>query len=205
MAMKQNFPLLIGLAIPVLMVLVVVAFIVLPGIFVKPTVHFLYATDLSSFGEGGPYRDLSPTPGSGTYDRETYVVRDGRLTRAVQTLPIEERIQYLPSSSNVQFYVHDVQTNRSREVSVEDAQKLTLDDSARSPDGFELTRGSGGGGAIVFPFFFLDGDRGESSDWYLRGRGARHHVNLRGITRARDYYRDRLYFIAWIITPTTPQ
>lgn len=202
---SQRWLIGIGIAIPVLVALFIVAVIVLPRLFTKPTVNFVYATGIKGYGyeaDGTPYRDLPEPPGATVSTREYYVIRDGRLARDVQQIAIAERRQrFVPAVSDrteVRFYVHDVRANTSRAISFEEAAALRLDDSEESPDGFRLqyTYGGGGGG-VVFPFIFFGSGRGESS-WELTGRGVRHAMNLRDPS-ARRYERG-IIFLGWVVS-----
>ena len=192
----------IGIAIPVLVVLFIVAVIVLPSLFTKPTVNFVYAAGISQYGYGAneiPYRDLPTSFGATTRTREYYVVRKEHLTREVQQVSIDQQRFARPVSdlTEVRFYLHDVRLNSSREISFEQAAALRLNDSKESPDGFRLQYSHNrGGGGIIFPFVFFDGGGGEA-DWELTGRGVRHSMNLQDPVANR--YERSILFLGWIV------
>ncbi len=117
--LRKHLPLLIGIAIPVLMVLLVAASIIIPGMLVQPQYGFLYLTtsDYSSNWE--------------------YSVEKGQLTKKKARTPGD-------TGSEPTLYLHDITTNTSRAVTFEEAQKLKLDPVQISPDGFEVVQGQSG-------------------------------------------------------------
>lgn len=128
MKIKKNIPLILGVSIPILMILFVVASIYLPGIFIQPKYNFIYI--------------------SGGYDL-VYSVSGGKIIKATPLNP-----PYRPSLEE-KLYFHDVLENKSKEISYEEAQKYNLDPNIESPDGFQVTYGTSSGG--FFPFFFYSG------------------------------------------------
>ena len=85
------------------------------------------------------------------------------------------------------LFIHDVEENKSRIISSEESEKLNLDPSIESPDGFEIVRGSGGG--------FLFNGRDYNAR-YIKGHNISDKLNL----EIRDgYYYYDFRFIGWII------
>lgn len=89
--------------------------------------------------------------------------------------------------SPVLFY-HNVTENRSREISFEEAQNLTLDSSNKSSDGFILERKSNSSGGILFSSY--------NSGFYLTKGQVSFEQNLFD----NDFYsyRDRP-FVGWVV------
>src|SRR3989338_2533150 len=166
---QKNISLIIGLAIPFLMIVLVAASIYLPGLFApKPTVNFLYVTD------------------DDYYQGHAYVIENGKLTKREVTYPEH----YTPGVTRL--FVHDVSINESKEVSFEDAQKLQLDPTVKSPDGWEVVYGSAGYG--FFPLFFSGGR--DYNSMYLKGHNASKKLKLQIPSDERYYYsRDRVRFL----------
>jgi hypothetical protein len=160
---KRDPVLIIGILIPVVMVILVSLSIYLPRLFAKPEFSFIYTTGSS-------------------YDAKySYTIESGKLVRT----ELENRYGTRDVENNI--YMYDAKGKEVKQISFEDAQKLTLDSSSKSPDGFEVVRGNGGGG--VFPFFFFDSS---GNQYVLRGKGATINLNL-----PIDYYD--LNFLGWII------
>lgn len=173
--MKKNISLLIGLAIPILMILFVAGSIYLPGLFIKPTFDFLYVT-----GEGY------------NYDKKYWI--DQSTLKTVETTPQEPLDYPYPPSKVSKLFLYDVDKNESREISFESAKSFTIDANAVSKDGFEIVRGGYDDG--IFPLFF-----GGSSDYnarYLKGHGVSKKLNIPGM-KAYDYYDYNFRFLGWII------
>ncbi len=165
--LRKHLPLIIGLAIPAAMVLLVAASIVVPGLLVKPQHDFLYLTS----ADYATNWDLA--------------VEEGTLVN------VRQKNGFSTDGSPVPvLYVHDMTTNESRRVTVEEAKKLTLDPSQISPDGFELVQGGSRGG-----FLFYSGNADYNAQ-YLRGHGVSKRMNVK--TEGQRSYGS-IRFIGWII------
>ena len=170
MERQKNISLIIGICIPLFMIVLVAASIYLPGLFAPPPqVNFLYVT------------------GDDYYQGQQYVVEQGRLAKREVKYPEH----YTPGVTRL--FVHDVAMNRSREIPFEDAQHLSLDPSAQSPDGFEVVYGSHEYG--VFPFFFDHSD--DDNAPYLKGHNTSKKLNVE-VPADRNYYTRRIRFLGWI-------
>ena len=169
---QKNISLIIGLAIPFLMIVLVAASIYLPGLFApQPTINFLYVT------------------GDDYYLDHSYVVENGELTKREVKYPEH----YTPGVTRL--FVHDVSVNESKEVSFEEAQQLRLDANVKSTDGYEVVYGNVEYG--FFPLFF-SGDRDYNS-MYLKGHSTSKKLKLQTPSDGRYYYtRDRAHFLGWI-------
>ena len=127
---KKNIVLVIGMSIPILMIIFVAGSIYLPSFFIKPQYDFIYADG------NNPY-----------FSKYEYFIQNGKLERE-QKSEYQERL----GERDQKLYVYEVEKNKSKEISFEEAQKLTLDPSSTSPDGFEITYGKKSEG--FFPIFF---------------------------------------------------
>lgn len=125
----RNISLIIGLSIPLLMIIFVAGAIYLPRILV--TVEPAHFDFLYSMGERSAYTN--------------YLVREERLVR--EDRPVPENVT--ATDSEMQFFVHEVSTNQSREVTFEEAQNFFLDPSAIAEDGYRIEHGRRSG---WFPF-----------------------------------------------------
>ena len=129
---KIDVALLIGLAIPVVMIVLIAAAIYAPRLVAdieEPKYDFLYTV---GYAQG--YR---------------YFVEDGRLR-----LEEPESDCVAPSSpglSELQFFIHRVKENTSDRATFEEASDLRLENTALSPDGFEIAYGRKS--EFFFPMF----------------------------------------------------
>ena len=159
--MKEKLPLIVGIGLPILLVFYVILSSYLPALFVKPKYNFVYTT--------GNY-----------YDYDINVV-GGKVTINPRNYG-----NYSYSSNEPNLYLYDVSEDKSILITTNQAEDYYLDSSNKSPDGFTVERGDGGGG--FFPFFWYDSyDNG----YYLRGRGLNKKIQLSG-----DSYQFKL--LGWI-------
>ena len=166
---KKNLPLIIGVLIPVVMILFIAGSIYLPRAAMRPKYNFLYATN--------------------GYEN-AYVIKDGRL--AEWQAPTSTQDAYYPPPKPLavsQLYLYDVKKDKSLALSFEEAKNFHLDPNPISPDGYEVSRGQGGGG--FFPFFY---DGGDYSSWYLKGQNTWKKLAIR--TNEPYYYDVR--FLGWV-------
>jgi len=170
---KRNISLIIGLAIPVAMVLFIAVAINGPRWFntVEPaTFNFLYTT-----GQHNPYA--------------IYSVIDGRLTLQEQTVPeggvAAEQYQK-------RFFVHDVASNVSREISEDEALGLYLDSSVRSPDGFTIETGRRGG------WFVFGYGRNYGNRYLVKDRFS-DKLDLETNAGSYNYYWN-FRFLGWVVS-----
>jgi hypothetical protein len=176
MQTHRNVPLIVGIGIPVAMILFVAASIYLPGLFIKPQYGFLYANNPAY-----------------VYDCQwRYEVQNQHLMKIANPLPTYRK-NFQLENCEATFTVYDVKNDTNRIVTFEEAQKLTLDSSITSPDGFEVVRGGSGGGGF---FLFDIGGRDYNSS-YLKGHNLSKKINL---TRQNtSNYYGNYSFLGWIL------
>lgn len=109
---KKNVPVVIGLAVPLLMILLIITAIYLPRIFAAaPMYDFVY-----SIGDQRKY---------------SISLDNGRLT-VKDTSSLGSHVEQL------RLFIYDVKSGDTREISVKEASELVLDASLKSPDGYTL-------------------------------------------------------------------
>lgn len=164
MKIKENFPLILGLSIPLLMVLFVAGSIYLPGFMKNPEYDFLYSTS--------------------DYGPNHYSVQDQKLVK------IRKSTTTATTKVEPRLFIHDVDQNKSEEISFEQAQQLALDPSSESPNGFKVKCGSESGG--LFPFFVYSNR--DCSKRFLVGHNNSRKLNLK--LQGQNYYN--FHFLGWI-------
>ena len=170
----KNWPLWLGLAIPVVMILFVAASIYLPRLWAEPPQYdFIYMT-----GDHYVYQD------SNIY----YVVQDGKLIMEDRSQPLQpgEVRPSKPIVSNNKLFIYDVSKDEAREVLFAQVKELQLDSNVQAPDGFTITQGSSGG---LFPF-----GGGNGYNRYLKKGSYTRKLDLP--TTNYNYYDFR--FLGWI-------
>jgi len=88
------------------------------------------------------------------------------------------------------FFVHDVTANASREIPVEEAVKLALDGSVRSPDGFSIENGRRGG-------WFIFGYGRRSASRYIVKDSYSEKLDLETQNSSYNYYWN-YHFLGWV-------
>ncbi|MEK7118297.1 MAG: hypothetical protein AAB869_01685, partial [Patescibacteria group bacterium] len=89
------------------------------------------------------------------------------------------------------IFLHDTEKNESREITLAEAEAMTLDGLLTSPDGVTVSSYAGRSGG---DFFFLFGGGSSSYGYYLMKGKSRSKINL--INSAdRYYYGDNFQFI----------
>jgi hypothetical protein len=167
---KKNLPLYFALAVPVLMIILVAAFIYLPGIGKKPAHNFLYMTGnyVYDYGNG-----------------QGYQISGGHL---VYSPPVANyNYPSPPQVSDVHFYVYDVAGNQAKEVTLAEAEGYNLDSANTSSDGYTVQQGNGGG-----DFFF--GGGGDYTSWFIKGHNRAVKLNLKLTGGPYSNFR----FLGWI-------
>lgn len=164
---SKNTSLIIGISIPVLAIAAVFLALYFPTRSVQPKYNFIYSN-------------------SNYYAPLNYEVRDGKLVQIDYSndqipTPIKPGTKAVPP----QLFIYDFATVSSREISFDEAQKLHLTAGPRSPDGYDIVSGSGGG---FFPFFY---DGSSYRDRYIKNDRASKKLNL------QTDYNFRL--IGWIL------
>jgi len=161
--MKEKLPLLVGIGLPILLILYVAVTSYIPSLFVKPKYNFVYATN--------SYYDYNINVIGGKISVEPRYTNYGART-------------YRPQQPTL--FLYDVTEDKSKQISLAQAQTYTLDPSNKSPDGFTVGRRESDGYSY-FPFFFGGYDRGT----YLMGKG----LNRKIVDQ--DYYNFK--FIGWVV------
>lgn len=170
---KKNITLVLGISIPILMIVAIAVSIYLPSFFVKAHYNFLYIA-------GTDYYSASQYP---------YSVENGRLVKN-EIREGQDSYNY-QNGAKPKLYVYDVNTNKSKEISVEEAQNLSLDSNTKSEDGFEVVYGSSESG--IAPLFF--GSERDYNSRYLKGHGVTKKLDLQSNSGTNFY---NFIFLGWI-------
>lgn len=124
---KSNVALILGIAIPLVVIILVAIFAYIPRTSIDPKYDFLYY-----------FRDYT----------KQYCVSDGFYTVAKGKIKISDVV--VPKGSECRYdletdppkiYRYDAEKGGHYQISFEDAQKLTLDNNVISPDGLSVRRG----------------------------------------------------------------
>ncbi len=169
---KKNVSLVLGMAIPVLMIIFVAGSIYLPGLFIQPRFNFLYATGGDNYYYNGG---------------QQYVVQNGVLVQ-------NEKKNQPPTGTITEsrLFLYDVTRDESREISFDEARGMNLNSNLVSPDDFEVVPGGRGGG--IFPFDFNSGV--DYNARYVQGHNVSKKINW--VRSSGTYYYNDFHFLGWI-------
>jgi hypothetical protein len=171
----KDVALIVGLLIPVAMIVFIAAAVYLPRAFSRvepPQVDFVYM--------------IGYPPGT-----ERVFVRDGHLVREDVDAPA-----HAPANPDyeLQFFIHRVAINTSERISFDRASELLVDNTPRSPDGFEVVYGRRSG--FLFPFT-------SSTDYrkrFLKKDGYALELDLAtGGNAGGGYFSHSFKLLGWIV------
>ena len=178
---KENIPLVVGLAIPVLMVIALAAIIFLPRAYVQPQYDFVYST-----GDYPVYINDSDNT------RTEYRVVNNTIEKDVTPDQSEQRFPRYDAPPK--FYRYSVAEQRSQELNSEELLSLTVDPAKESPDGFRLTYAREHDNFLE-AFF---GGRDRSQQVLAKG-SVSIEVQLTTGAKSSNYYWRDSGFIGWIV------
>ena len=169
---KENITLIIGLAIPVVMVLFIAGAIYLPSLFINvdpPKYSFMYMTNSNR-------------------DGYNYQVKENRISRTEKK---KKNNYYNSNQYPVRFFVHNIKSHKNKELSFEEAKAIELNPHVESPDGFQIEQGRRSYG--FFPFY----SRSNYYTRYITKEGYAEKLKLH--SNKRNYYNFR--FLGWLTKP----
>ncbi len=172
----KNLPLIIGIALPIIFILIISVIIFTPSLSIKPSHNFIYTTENQYYyGYDQGYKNM-------------YKIENGRV--ALEPLPVRPT-PYVYKGDMPTLYIYDVRTDSSHQISFSEAQSLSLDPGPSSPDGYTVSYQYGHDG-----IFELFGSNNDNNGYFVsKGNGKK---KLSGLTS--DIYRNQgnFKFIGWI-------
>jgi hypothetical protein len=197
--LKDNFVLVVGLTLPILLMIGFIVFSTLPRSLSNPPQHDLIfaVPDYSIPSNNLPVNVM-------------LIVKDGELKAQYTRVAQAPNGGYYGGTGWKKLYRYQAgpQTVRelpfgipqdvasiapTREDVVEATRGLTLDTTLRSPDGYELDYGSGRGRGLLTDIF------GGSSSYEPRLRKGASSVRLRTGDGRTAFYSGNIEFIGWVV------
>ena len=172
---KQHVPIIVGIALPIIMMIAVSIFISINKASVRPAHDFVYAL-INQKNEYSPKIYYFPY---------TYKVQDNKIVISKDAVEDATSRGYYPD-----LYRYDVAKDAVSPLTLEEAQKLVIDDSKMSSDGYVVEYDYNNNG--VFELFGSSNNNG--STYVIRNNSARKNLNI--ITNNR--WSDDVVFIGWI-------
>ncbi|MEX1997323.1 MAG: hypothetical protein WEA04_01430 [Candidatus Andersenbacteria bacterium] len=177
--LKKNFAILLAFILPVALIAIIALSTYLPSLFLSTNYNFIYSSCTDGTNYYYSYR-------CDNYLQKRYSVVNNKLVaNAVD-----------PNQDTARIFLHDTKKNESREITLEEAQTLSLNSLLTSPDGITVSsyydRNNDG------DFFFIFGGGSSSYGYYLTKGKSRSKLNL--INRDDQYdYRDNFQFVGWVL------
>ncbi len=188
--LKKNFALLLAFILPIALILIVALSMYLPSLFLSTDYNFVYSSCTDS-------KNYHQYP-CDNYLQKRYLVVDNKLLVNSVDMTQDYDKNGVPDFSEKytdRIFLHDTKKNESREITIEEAQTLTLNNLLTSPDGVTVSSHNDRGGS-GFPFIF---DGGSSSYGYYLTKGkSRSKINLIN-SSDQYYYQNNFQFIGWVL------
>lgn len=186
--LKKNFAIVLAFVLPVALIAIIALSIYLPSLFLSTGYNFVY----SSCTDGTNYHPYY----CNNYLQKRYSVINGKIVvNSIDPAQDSDKDGILDINENytARIFLHDTKKNESREITLEEAQTLSLSGLLTSPDGVTVSSIYDRGADF---FFFFDG--GSSYGYYLTKGKSRSKLNLIN-NDDRYYYRDNFQFIGWVL------
>lgn len=187
--LRKNFAIVSAFLLPIVLIAFVALSAYLPSLFLSTDYNFVYT---ACTGNTNSYYRCND------YLRKRYAVVNNAFV--VNPVDLNEDVDKdgIPDSDETytdRIFLHDTKKNESREITLAEAQTLTLNNLLTSPDGVTISSHYNRGESGFFPFF----DGGSSSyGYYLtkgKGKNKLHLIN----SSDRYYYQNNFQFIGWVL------
>jgi hypothetical protein len=182
---KKHLPLIVAIALPIIFIGILAVAILLPSMKINPQHDFVY-TDARERNEY-PYKVIQY--------KNDYVLKEGKVTLRPLNSKYDDITGLMKQDIELRdapkLYYYSVTENTSREISLEDAQKLILVAGPSSPDGYNVKYEYNNDG-----IFELFGGSRDSGYVITKGAGRK---NLSGMDTIENYYGgEEFLLIGWV-------
>lgn len=176
--MKKHLPLIIGIALPIVFIIIISLVIWLPSLSIQPAHNFIYSAEGPSYGNYGPYRN-------------SYKVVSGRLTLVPHQ--VQKGVNYEYKADAPTLFLYDVKNNTVHQIEFAEAERYILDPGPSSPDGYIVSYNYNHDG-----IFELFGSNNSNSGYTIsKGNARRPLVGLQSGRYGYGSLSD-FQFIGWI-------
>jgi len=186
---KSNFALLLAFLLPILLIIIVAISVYFPSSSIATKYNFLYTlcTDgIYSYSYDNCHG----------YLQKRYTVLNNALSVNVIDVNQDLNKDGVPDFKEKysdRIFLYDTEKKESKEISLEDAKKLKLNDLLTSPDGISISGGYDRSGG---DFFIFDGGRSVYGYYLTKGK-SRIKINL---IHDQYYYQNNFQFIGWVLS-----
>ena len=187
---KKNFTILLAFALPIVLIVIVALSAYLPSLFISTKYNFVYILSCTESVDRYLYRCEN-------YLQERYSIVDDKLVVNLidpERVSDENRVPTNKENYTTRIFLHDNESNESREITLKEAQTLTLNSLLTSPDGITISSNYHRGSDF---FFIFNGS--SSYGYYLTKGKSKSKLNLIN-NGDRYYYQNNFKFIGWIVS-----
>lgn len=177
----KNLPIMIGIALPIVFVVIISIAVLVPSLFVKPQYNFIYTQENQYDYYNHVYKN-------------TYKIEDGHLM-------LQSSVNVSEASSTGQddmddmpiLYMYDVILNTSHQINFDEAKNFTLDTGPSSPDGYAINYKTSHEG-----LFGLFGSNSNNDGYYItKGNGVK-KLDALANTGYSYYNNGSFKLIGWV-------
>lgn len=176
--LRQHWPLLVGVGLPVVFILIIFIVQYLPNMSARPTQDFVFSMEDYN---GATYR--YEVRGDKVQKQDMY------MQQGIKIQPYEPEV--LPKTKGPELYRYNVTKDESIPLKFEEVQKLSLDSSYTSKDGFSITYGHGSGGLL---FGMFGGRNYDYNSRYISKGSVEYRLNL----PKGNGYGSQFVFLGWV-------
>lgn len=180
--MKNHIPLIVGIALPIIFIIIISVLLFVPPSLVNPEHDFVY-TMSDRYEYNYCYRNY-------------YELKNNKIVLKSTNLNLDEKkidpniYESIKIEDMPDLYIYHVKTDTTNEISFEEAQKLTLLPGPSSPDGYTVSYQYNHDG-----IFELFGSNPDSQGYFIsKGNKSKRLANL-GDT---NYYSGNFDLIGWV-------
>lgn len=187
---KKNFAILLAFILPVALIVIVAVSTYLPSLFISTNYNFVY----TSCADG---RDYYYPYYCENYLQKRYSVIDNKLVLNTVDLTQDSNkdgVLDFKQNYTARIFLHDTKKNESREISLDEARALNLNNLLTSPDGVTVSSNYSYSGG---DFFIFGGGR-SSYGYYLTKGKSKSKLNLINNTD-QYYYQNNFQFVGWVL------
>lgn len=185
--LKKNFAIVLAFVLPIALIAIIALSTYFPSLFLSTNYNFVY----SSCTDGTNYYPYY----CNNYLQKRYSVVNGKIVvNSIDPAQDSDKdgVPDINENYTARIFLHDTKKNESREITLEEAQSLSLNGLLTSPDGVTVSSNYDRGADF---FFLFDG--GSSYGYYLTKGKSRSKLNLIN-NDDRYYYRNNFQFIGWV-------
>jgi len=188
---KNNFAIVLASLLPILLIVIVALSLYIPSVFLSTKYNFVYTTcDTGTNYYNSHYCN--------TYLEKRHTVVDGKIVVSpvdlTKELNLDKASPEFDRKYTARIFLHDTNKNESREISLEEAKTLTLNNFLTSPDGVTVSSNYNNRGGDIF---FLFGGGSSSYGYYLTKGKSKDKLNL--INTSDQYYYHNFQFLGWVM------